>query len=290
MQRRDTCPHPPCLSPLHAGLPLNALGAVKQSMGRLALVASLWTSEDLSWLDGPGCGGCTLAHASFSISNLHIGHRDASPPPPPMPPLLPPIVMSSLDELEPKSAAMSSSANPLKWPGGQHKLYMGCLGIWGALGYGVHCRMGAQRHRRKCVPPPLPLLSVILRVLAAASLPSAIRPHITTLVFVSVDSFAAHSLPENSLVGSLPTLAISPPIGTDASRAATSAMDGDLSTICASEYPALKSHEWLSIRLDPGTRIDYVSPGHAAPLSTRHLSTLHLSCHPIMPLVSTHSF
>ena len=48
-------------------------------MGKLALVASLWTSPDLSWLDGPGCTECSLPDASFIIADLKT--FIASPPP-----------------------------------------------------------------------------------------------------------------------------------------------------------------------------------------------------------------
>ena len=40
---------------------------------------------------------------------------------------------------------------------------------------------------------------------------------------------------------------------------ASSAIDGDLTTICASEYPALTANAWLSIRVDPEARIDFVA-------------------------------
>lgn len=61
----------------------------------VALVVSLWTAEDLSWLDG-GCEGwiaqgrgmCDLETTSFTISDLRIS--DVRPPPPPPKPSPPP--------------------------------------------------------------------------------------------------------------------------------------------------------------------------------------------------------
>ncbi len=64
----------------------------------VALVVSLWTAEDLSWLDG-GCeewiaqgrGVCDLESTSFSIANLRVSDIPMPPPPPPPSPLpLPP--------------------------------------------------------------------------------------------------------------------------------------------------------------------------------------------------------
>ena len=57
-------------NPQGQGVPESALAATKASMGKLALVASLWTSPDLSWLDGAGCNSCNLDTASFTITNV----------------------------------------------------------------------------------------------------------------------------------------------------------------------------------------------------------------------------
>lgn len=84
-------------NPQGGGLPKSALSATLASMGKLALVASLWTSPDLSWLDGPGCTECSLPDASFIIADLKtfIARPPPLPPPPallppPLPPMLPP--------------------------------------------------------------------------------------------------------------------------------------------------------------------------------------------------------
>ena len=80
-------------NPMGKGVPYSALQATKAAMGKLALVASLWTSPDLSWLDGPGCKQCTLGNAYFVLSNLRTsGISPPSPPPspPPLPPFAPP--------------------------------------------------------------------------------------------------------------------------------------------------------------------------------------------------------
>lgn len=103
-------------NPQGSGVPTKALRAIKSSMGKLALVASLWSSDDLSWLDGPGCNRCDLETAQFTIGHLKVGTGPEPPPPPPMPPVLPPIDMSNLAALEGQGAAMSTSANPLRWP------------------------------------------------------------------------------------------------------------------------------------------------------------------------------
>ena len=143
-------------NPQGQGVPQAALAATKASMGKLALVASLWTAPDLSWLDGAGCNACNIETASFTISHLHVGSAPEPPPPPPLPPVMPPINLNSLTELEGKGAAMSTSASPLRWP-------------------------------------------------------------------------------------------------------ATAVVDGDLNTICATEFPPRQAHEWVSVRLDPSARIDYVA-------------------------------
>ena len=85
-------------NPQGTGLPPNALSATSASMGKLALVASLWSSPDLSWLDG-SCRTCDLASSSFRISQIvntgSVLHPLAAPPPPhtpspPSPPRPPP--------------------------------------------------------------------------------------------------------------------------------------------------------------------------------------------------------
>ena len=103
-------------NPQGHGVPSAAMAAIKGSMGKLALVASLWTAPDLSWLDGPGCSQCNIDDATFTISKLHVGAGLEPPPPPPAPPAIPPLDFSTLTELEGQGAAMSTSASPLRWP------------------------------------------------------------------------------------------------------------------------------------------------------------------------------
>ena len=79
-------------NPMGAGLPDSALLDTSQAMGHLALVASLWSAPDLSWLDG-GCSvKCNIDRASFTVSKLTLPRQTPSPPfpneppPPPFPP------------------------------------------------------------------------------------------------------------------------------------------------------------------------------------------------------------
>lgn len=81
-------------NPQGSGVPEDALKATSASMGKLALVASLWQDSDLSWFDGPGCKRCNLDTASFTISNVRSMPRP-KPPPPPLPPF-PPSIASPL--------------------------------------------------------------------------------------------------------------------------------------------------------------------------------------------------
>ena len=52
----------------------------KASMGKLALVASLWSAPDMTWLDGE-CHTCDLDTASFTISDLVLKKRTMPYPP-----------------------------------------------------------------------------------------------------------------------------------------------------------------------------------------------------------------
>jgi hypothetical protein len=72
-------------NPQGSGVPLKALQDTAASMGKLALVASLWRDEDMSWFDGPGCKRCDLDTASFKLSKLR-SIPTPRPPPPPLPP------------------------------------------------------------------------------------------------------------------------------------------------------------------------------------------------------------
>ena len=97
-------------NPQGQGVPASAKAATLASMGKLALVASLWSSPDTAWLDGEGCHTCTLSDASFIIANLKTaGNLDASPPPSPPPAPHPPVV-------PPPPAWPSPSTPPLLWP------------------------------------------------------------------------------------------------------------------------------------------------------------------------------
>ncbi|KAL1515100.1 hypothetical protein AB1Y20_004163 [Prymnesium parvum] len=54
-------------NPQGSGVPDSALWAALEANGKLALVASLWSGEDQSWLDGPDCKQCDLASASYTL-------------------------------------------------------------------------------------------------------------------------------------------------------------------------------------------------------------------------------
>ena len=75
-------------NPQGSGVPEDALRATAASMGKLALVASLWKDDDNSWFDGPNCKQCNLDTASFKISNLR-SKTTPRPPPPTPPPEMP---------------------------------------------------------------------------------------------------------------------------------------------------------------------------------------------------------
>ena len=67
-------------NPQGAGVHSSALNAIKGAQGKLALVASLWQSPDLSWLDGPGCNQCSLSSASYTIRIKDGSVPDVGPP------------------------------------------------------------------------------------------------------------------------------------------------------------------------------------------------------------------
>jgi len=54
-------------NPQGHGVPQSAQAATRAIQGKLALVASMWSSPDMSWLDGKGCSQCTLSSASMKI-------------------------------------------------------------------------------------------------------------------------------------------------------------------------------------------------------------------------------
>jgi hypothetical protein len=101
-------------NPQGKGVPDSALRTVSSAQGKMALVLSLWSSEDLSWHDGK-CSQCKLDDAFLTVSNLHHGKVVQSPgpppfyPPPPPPPLPPPPAPSPL----PAHPAPSPSPPPL---------------------------------------------------------------------------------------------------------------------------------------------------------------------------------
>ena len=150
-------------NPQGKGVPASALAATLNSMGKLALVASLWTSPDLSWLDGPGCATCSLPDASFIIADVKTYTADPPSPPPPVllpPPVPPPTPLSSPPPLNEPSSAAAKTTSPA-----------GAAGEAGALGFGggggacpwsagdrCHFLCGARDLRKGCprsgVPPP----------------------------------------------------------------------------------------------------------------------------------------
>ena len=125
-------------NPQGGGVPAPALTATAATMGQLALVASMWTADDLSWLNGPGCSECSIGSASFEIYDLQLG-QPAEPPvfsPPPPPPLLPIIHLASMHRLPTTGAAMSSAADARRWPA--------AAAIDGSLG--TACRSSSEVH------------------------------------------------------------------------------------------------------------------------------------------------
>ena len=77
-------------NPQGKGVPNSANSVIRGSMGKLALVVSLWKSGDLTWLDG-SCSTCELQNAHLTLSNLRTGPAALPPPPsPPPPPLVHP--------------------------------------------------------------------------------------------------------------------------------------------------------------------------------------------------------
>ena len=74
-------------NPQGGGVPRDALAATRAAQGKLALVVSMWSSGDMSWLDG-GCSSCSLDSAHFTISDVLVAGSVApsAPPPPPLPP------------------------------------------------------------------------------------------------------------------------------------------------------------------------------------------------------------
>ncbi len=78
-------------NPQGKGVPKAARAGLQRPMGHLALVASLWTANDMSWLDG-NCHSCNLNDAFYTISNLKIKTRQVPFPPSPMLPPPPPPV------------------------------------------------------------------------------------------------------------------------------------------------------------------------------------------------------
>lgn len=80
-------------NPQGSGVPTGAMEATKsalQSLGGLALVASLWTADDLSWLTGRTCDRkCDVNSASFTISKMVMPFSTPAPPPLPLPPPFP---------------------------------------------------------------------------------------------------------------------------------------------------------------------------------------------------------
>jgi len=70
-------------NPQGRGVPGSARAALQTTGGKLALVSSLWTDADLSWLDGPACNQCDISTASYSIkitSPLSTASDDAAAP------------------------------------------------------------------------------------------------------------------------------------------------------------------------------------------------------------------
>ena len=75
-------------NPEGQSIPASARQLTLASMGKQALVVSLWKVADSSWLDGGECS-CSLEDASFSLRRVHL--TSTTPLPPPTPPLPPPL-------------------------------------------------------------------------------------------------------------------------------------------------------------------------------------------------------
>ena len=84
-------------APVPSGDRLRTHAALSNGM---VLVVSLWSADDLSWLDG-GCDAahpkCVIENARFEISNLRTSTVPSPPSPPPMPPpYMPPATPPTL--------------------------------------------------------------------------------------------------------------------------------------------------------------------------------------------------
>ena len=78
-------------NPQGRGLPPDALRAFREAMGRLTLVASLWSTGTANeWLEGK-CMECVLGQATYTLSDLRLGNlgqfRNIPPGLPPRSPL-----------------------------------------------------------------------------------------------------------------------------------------------------------------------------------------------------------
>ena len=91
-------------NPQGKGVPESALRVTKAAQGKLALVVSMWSSKDMSWLDG-SCHSCQLQHARFTISDVKVAaaHPSPLPPSPSLPPFPPPLPPPSPQPLPPPS-------------------------------------------------------------------------------------------------------------------------------------------------------------------------------------------
>ena len=102
-------------NPPGKGVPTEALLATSASMGKLAVVASLWSDTDMSWFDGSTPRTCNLETASFKVSNIRTIVKPSPPspmPPPPLPLMPSPSPPSPPPSPEPPLAPMPPTPPP----------------------------------------------------------------------------------------------------------------------------------------------------------------------------------
>ena len=108
-------------NPQGRGVPYSALRATSMAMKKLALVASLWTDKDTTWLNGKCPQECDVNTASFTIANLHRVTKIPPPSPPAPIPLPPsPCPLSPPAVLHPSSLVLPPTPSPHHLPSLHH--------------------------------------------------------------------------------------------------------------------------------------------------------------------------
>ena len=101
-------------NPQGHGVPESAKKDLKKAMGRLALVASLWTADDMSWLDG-ACSECDLKQAQYFISDLTLKQRTTPFPPWPSAPPSPPPMIFKGQNLDVRGIVEVKMSSTMDW-------------------------------------------------------------------------------------------------------------------------------------------------------------------------------